>query len=230
VSHSLLVLHGAIGSSAQLKPLAAALEKEGFDPKLFDFTGHGGREMPAAAFSIPLFADDVIRWMDEQRISRIDIFGYSMGGYVALYMARHYPERVGAVLTLATKFDWNPAGAEKEVKMLNPERIAEKIPKFAATLEQRHAPQDWKEVLKRTADMMLAMGSQPPLSDEDLQSIPHTTALYVGDKDTMVTIEETIRVSRQLKNARFSVLLETTHPIEQMDTELLIAAAKNFFA
>lgn len=225
----LLLLHGAIGSSAQLKPLAAELEKSGFDPRLFDFTGHGGREMPNADFSIALFAEEVISWMDDHHIGTIHIFGYSMGGYVGLYMARHYPERVGSILTLATKFDWNPAGAEKEVKMLNPEKIAEKIPKFAATLEQRHAPQDWKEVLKRTGTMMLAMGSQPPLTDEDFKSIAQPVQLAVGDKDTMVSLEETIHVCRQLKDAGFTVLPETPHPIEQMNLELLAQTARNFF-
>ncbi len=229
MSHPLLLLHGAIGSSAQLKPLADELKKSGFDPKLFDFTGHGGDQMPNVPFSIPLFAEEVIMWMDDYRIGEIDIFGYSMGGYVGLFMARHYPERVGRVLTLATKFDWNVATAGKEVKMLNPEKIAEKIPKFAATLAERHAPQDWKEVLNRTAEMMLAMGEQPPLEEEDFRSIPHIVQLAVGDLDTMVSLEETIRVCRQLQDGGFTVLSETPHAIEQMNMESLVLTAKNFF-
>lgn len=229
MAHTVLLLHGAIGSSAQLKPLAASLAENGFDPKLFDFTGHGGRVMPDADFSIALFAKEVIGWIDEQRISTIDIFGYSMGGYVALYMARHYPERVGKILTVATKFDWNPEGAAKEVKMLNPEKIAEKIPKFAAALEQRHAPQDWKEVLKRTADMMLAMGNQPPLTDDDLRQIPNVVGLRVGESDTMVSLEETIHVARMLPDAGFNTLPATPHPVEEMSVELLTKTAIDFF-
>lgn len=229
MSHPLLLLHGAIGASSQLKPLADELQKSGFDPELLDFAGHGGRGMPDADFSIPLFAEEVINWMDNERIGSIDIFGYSMGGYVALYMARYYPDRVGRIQTLATKFAWDAETAAKEVKMLNPEKIAEKIPKFAAALAERHAPQDWKEVLKRTADMMLAMGAQPPLSEEDFNAIPHIVQLCVGGNDSMVSLEETIHVCRQLKDAGFTVLPETPHPIEQMNTELLLLTAKNFF-
>ena len=229
MSHTLLLLHGAIGSSAQLQPLADALRNKGFDPKLFDFTGHGGREMPNADFSIGLFADEVINWMDDYRIGSIDIFGYSMGGYVALYMARHYPERVGRILTVATKLHWDVAGAEKEVKMLDPEKIAAKVPKFAAVLEQRHAPQDWKEVMKRTATMMLAMGQDPPLKKEDFNAVPHIIQLAVGDSDTMVSLEETLAVQRQLQDAGFNVLPETPHPVEQMKVELLTLTATNFF-
>jgi pimeloyl-ACP methyl ester carboxylesterase len=226
----LLLLHGAIGSSAQLVPLFSELKKQGFDPLLFDFAGHGGQPFPESGFSIESFAAGVIQYMDAHSIDSADIFGYSMGGYVALYMARHYRKRVGRILTVATKFDWNPAGAEKEVKMLDPEKIAEKVPKFAAVLEERHKPQDWKEVLRRTSAMMLAMGAQPPLSNDDLKSIPHIVQLCVGDSDTMVSLEETIRVCRQLQDCGFNVLPETAHPIEQMDTGLLTQTAKNFFS
>lgn len=225
----LLLLHGAIGSSEQLKPLQSELIKSGFDARLFDFVGHGGRELPDAPFSISLFAEEVISWMDEHRIAKTDIFGYSMGGYVALYLAKHHPDRIGKVMTVATKFAWSVESAGKEVKMLNPEKIAEKIPKFAATLEHRHAPQDWKLVLERTAEMMLTMGKQPPLSETDFNSIPHIVQLCVGDKDAMVSLEETLAVQRELQDAGFTVLPDTPHPIEQMDVQLLKQTAENFF-
>ena len=47
-------------------------------------------------------------------ITRADIFGYSMGGYVALHAARRHPERIGSIMTLGTKFAWDTPTAEKE--------------------------------------------------------------------------------------------------------------------
>ncbi len=225
----LILLHGAIGSSEQLKPLQSHLVDSGFDTTVFNFWGHGGREIPETPFSISLFADEVVSWMDEYRISKMDIFGYSMGGYVALYMAKHYPERVGKILTVATKLAWDVPTSHKEVKMLDPKKIAEKVPKFAEVLKQRHAPASWEVVLSKTAEMMLAMGEQPPLSDEDFRSIKHIVQLAVGDGDTMVSLEETIHVCRLLHNAGFTVLENTPHPIEQMDVMLLRQTAENFF-
>src|SRR3982751_5901517 len=101
---TLLLLHGAIGSSAQLIPLAKKL-KSNFEVKLFDFAGHGGRELPQS-FSIELFTNDLLKWMEENSPDKIDVFGYSMGGYVALYIARYHPEKINRIFTLATKFDW----------------------------------------------------------------------------------------------------------------------------
>jgi pimeloyl-ACP methyl ester carboxylesterase len=225
----LFLLHGAIGSSQQLKPLQAELIKSGFDTKLFDFCGHGGREIPATPFSISLFADELVNWMDDHRMGEIDIFGYSMGGYVALYMAKHYPERVGKILTLATKLAWDVPTAEKEVKMLNPEKIAEKVPKFAEALQQRHAPADWKVVLNKTAEMMLAMGAVPPLKDEDFRAITHKVQLCVGDRDNMVSESETRNVHHLITGSVFYLLPETPHPVEQMEIAKLRQLAENFF-
>lgn len=223
MSSPLLLLHGAIGAADQLTFLEA-LPQNSF---AFDFPGHGGKAFPAA-FSIRAFTESVLQWMDEKGFATVDIFGYSMGGYVALYLARHYPERVGKIFTLATKFAWDEATAAKEVKMLNPEKIAEKVPKFAAALEKRHAPLDWKEVLQRTADLMLALGKKPELAQEDFAAITHPVLLSVGDRDTMVSIEETMQVYRSLPNAQFMVFPDTVHPIEQINLQQLLPALELF--
>lgn len=229
VSQQLLLLHGAIGASSQLIPLSDALRERGFETKLFNFTGHGGREIQDAPFSIPLFAEEVIAWMDAHAIVCIDVFGYSMGGYVALYIARHYPERVRKILTVATKFEWNVPTSEKEAKMLNPEIIKVKVPKFAAALQERHAPENWETVLAKTASMMLAMGENPPMKDEDFRLIQHHVGLCVGAKDTMVSMDETLVIDRLLNKGSSLFLPDTPHPIEQMNVELLRGIAEHFF-
>ncbi len=225
----LLLLHGAIGSSVQLKPLYTELLNSGFEAHLFDFAGHGGRPIPDQPFSIALFAEEVISWMNEKQIAAIDIFGYSMGGYVALYMAKYYPDRVGKILTVATKLAWDVPTSQREVKMLDPKKIAEKIPKFAEALMKRHAPADWEVVLSKTSDMMLTMGMQPPLDDDDFRSIANKIQLCVGDRDTMVSIEETNHVYRLLPNAALNVIPDTPHPIEQVDVQVLGVIATKYF-
>lgn len=218
--NSLFLLHGAIGASDQLKPLQLHFPGS----QLFDFPGHGGTSFPET-FSIPVFAAAVLRRMDEQQIAKADFFGYSMGGYVALYLARHSPDRVGKIVTLATKFAWDEATAQKEVKMLDPQKIAEKVPKFAAALEKRHAPNDWRVVLQHTAAMMLSLGKEPALKEEDFRQIQHPVLITVGDRDTMVSLEETIAVYRALPNAQFAVLPGTPHPIEQVSPEKISVVA-----
>lgn len=223
----LLLLHGAIGAKDQLEPLKQQLSSQ-FIVHSINFSGHGSEALPEH-FSIEQFAKDVITFLDKHAIPTINIFGYSMGGYVALYLAKHYPERVKKVMTLATKFLWTPEIAQKEVKMLNPEAIAEKLPAFAQTLERRHQPNDWKEVLKKTAAMMLKLGEQNTLSLTDYSSIDQSVMISIGDKDSMVTLEETIAVYRQLKNVQFMVFPNTQHPIERVDVNRLSSEIKSWF-
>ena len=223
----LLLLHGAIGSSQQFQQLAALLNNA-FEVHTLDFSGHGGKPIPDAPFSIELFANDVLKWMQENKIATIDIFGYSMGGYVALYLAKHHPEKVGKVFTLATKFNWNSEGAAREAAMLNPEKIAEKVPAFAKSLEQKHG-ENWKTVLTKTAEMMINLGNSPALPLTSLAEIQHSVLISVGDKDNMVTLEETIAAYRQLQNGQLLVLPQTQHPFEKVNAERIAEEIKSYF-
>jgi esterase/lipase len=224
-----LLLHGAIGSSKQLILLQNQLITDGMEVHVMNFSGHGGNESESG-FSIELFASDVIEFLESQSNSCVNVFGYSMGGYVALYLARHYPERINRVATLATKFNWTKDSAEKESKMIDPEVILRKIPEFAAKLEQSHAPADWKVVLQKTQAMMLQLGENPVLADDDLVSIKQKVLLTVGDNDKMVSIEETKRISEIFPDGYYFIFPDTKHPIESVNTTMLAEKIIGFFS
>jgi len=217
---TLFLLHGAIGAADQLQPLAESL-KAHYTVYTLDFSGHGGREMPATPFSIARFAEDVLQEMAALQLEKIAVFGYSMGGYVAMYLAKHYPEKIDRVVTLATKFHWDEATAAKEVQMVNADKIARKLPAFAETLEKRHAPNDWKLVMQHTGDMLTALGRQNTLQPDDYTTIAQPALVMLGDRDKMVGLEETVAVYKNLPNAQLAVLPATGHPIEQVDVAML---------
>ncbi|CAN5313890.1 hypothetical protein BH10BAC1_BH10BAC1_06230 [soil metagenome] len=223
----LLLLHGAIGAKDQLEPLALKLKND-FIVHTMNFSGHGGEEM-SNTFSIKSFSNDVLNYIKQNNIDKINIFGYSMGGYVALHLAKHHPEKIEKVFTLATKFDWTPDIAQKEIKMLNAEKIAEKLPAFAKTLENRHYPNDWKTLLNKTADMMVELGNKIDLTHSDFESIHIPVTISVGDEDNMVTLSESKNVCQSIKNAHLIILSDTMHPIEKVDLGYLSTEIKLFF-
>jgi esterase/lipase len=223
----LILLHGAIGSNEQFNELSELL-KEHYYVHVMDFSGHGSSSSNET-FSIELFANDVLSYMDQKGLKTVNIFGYSMGGYVALYLAKHNPEKITKAFTFATKFNWDPEIAVKEIKMLDPEKIEIKLPAFAKALESRHSGNNWKTVLNKTADMMISLGEKNCLSLTDYTSIENPVQIGIGDKDTMVTLEETITVYRNLKNARLLVMPETQHPIERIDKQRLKNEILYFF-
>ncbi|WP_242921903.1 alpha/beta fold hydrolase [Pontibacter liquoris] len=217
---NLLLLHGALGSAAMFDDLKEALQAH-FQVYTLDFTGHGGRELPQTSFGMALFAADILDLLDKEGLASVSIFGYSMGGYAALYFALLHPERVKHVFTLATKFAWSPEAAAKEARLLNPEKMAVKVPAFAAALAHRHAPQDWKLLVTKTADMMRDLGEQSLLSAEKLAQVQIPVQVAVGDRDAMVSLEETAWAYGQLPEARLLVLPQTRHPLETVPIQRL---------
>ena len=165
--------------------------------------------------------------MELEGLQQAAIFGYSMGGYVGMYLALHHPEKVSRLVTLATKYRWDAAIAAKETQMLDADKIALKVPAFAVSLEQRHMA-DWKKVLRKTATMMAEMGNDEPLKPEDVQQVVTPTLVLLGDRDKMVTLEETRATYHAVPNGQFGILPNTQHPIEEVDTRLLVQLITTF--
>ena len=221
---TILLLHGAIGSKGQLISLEKSLQPF-FQVHTLNFPGHGGEPLPNS-YSMPIFAESVKKYIDQHKLYEPIIFGYSMGGYVALYGAKRHSFRAEKIITLATKFEWNETIAAKESKMLNPEVIEEKLPRFALTLQERHAPENWKEVLHKTSGLLSQLGSMAYLQDvSDLQT---PTLIILGDRDKMVSLEETVAIYKKLPVASLTVLPNTAHPIEEVDTDMLAFHIKRF--
>ena len=223
----LILLHGAIGAKDQLQPLADELKND-FNIHLLNFSGHGGNPFPGERFSIHLFAQDVLNFMQQQQIERAAIVGYSMGGYAGMYLAKYFPGKISRLITFATKFYWDEKVAAKEINMLDAETIAQKIPGFAKELEQRHSPQDWKQLLYHTKQLLEDLGNNNVLKTEDYPAISTPCLLLLGDRDKMVTLDETVAVYKQLPKAALAVLPQTPHPIEKVNLTVLSFFIRRF--
>jgi len=222
--NDIVLLHGALGASRQLDPLADALRPR-FRVHQLDFEGHADSPDRGRPYGVESFGENVLELLDTRGIVRADIFGYSMGGYVAVHLAARHPDRVARVTSLGTKFRWDPATAARESARLDPAVIRAKVPRFAETLEARHARTGgWESVLSRTAAFLAALGDDPPLTDAMLAQIEHPVRIMVGERDTTVSIEEATEVAGRLRYGAVTVLADTPHPIEQVKVEALVAA------
>jgi pimeloyl-ACP methyl ester carboxylesterase len=219
-SHSpILLLHGALGSKAQMKPLEGPLLG-----LAFDFPGHGGQIMPEK-LSMERLAESVLEFMQTNGIAKADFLGYSMGGFVALYLAQQFPDSVNKLFCLGTKIFWDTQSAAKEIAKLNPKKIKEKVPKFAQELENIHG-QNWEVLLHKTSDMLENLAKNSPL---EFTKIKQPVFLGVGDGDTTAGLEDTVRAYRELENSSLWVIPQTKHPLESVETQALINHAIRFF-
>lgn len=215
----LILLHGALGSKAHFDQLVPLLSTE-FEVYTLNFQGHGGEELPEQ-FSIDLFAQDLADFLNKRQLKNVAVFGYSMGGYVALHLAAKEPELISHILTYGTKFDWTPESADREARLLNPETIEEKVPLFATKLGALHQPMDWKEVVGKTAEMMLRMGNGETMNDSDYAKILCPVCIAWGTADLMVSAEESKNIASKIPGAQFVELKNLPHPIDKIEPTAL---------
>jgi len=69
-----------------------------------DLRGHGYSDKfeSPQAYSLDWLLEDVIALLDHLQVAQVRVVGYSMGGWVALGLAVHYPRRVRAVVAGGT--------------------------------------------------------------------------------------------------------------------------------
>ena len=224
---NLIILHGALGSKKQFHQLEKLLSTD-FKVYTLDFEGHGEFQS-SEPYSIELFSKNLTSFISEKGIAEPQIFGYSMGGYVALYAALQHPKMIRSIFTLGTKFNWNPETANKEVKMLDPGVIEDKVPHFKNHLMSIHPNNDWKDLLSKTAEMMLQLGASPLLKKIEFAQINLPVKIGRGDADKMVSMEESEFAVEHLANAELITFPNCPHPIEKVNLQLLLKSIKREF-
>jgi pimeloyl-ACP methyl ester carboxylesterase len=224
---TIIIAHGALGSNSQMQPLIDNLSNH-FKVVPFEFPYHGNQQPNGYQFSMEDFSSALLNFVLDNQLQGSLFFGYSMGGYAALFNLIQHKNLFSKVITLGTKFDWTPDYATKEASRLNPEFLAAKVPKFVDALSQRHAHISWQEMLQKTSDLMLSLGNHPLLSALHYAAIETPILLIVGDRDATTSIAETQQRLNEFINAQLLVLPKTPHPIEKLDIELITLHIRKF--
>lgn len=221
----LLILHGALGAASQFAALAELLSKK-YEVHTMDFPGHGGKPFPEGSLKMPLLAEHLLDYVREFKLEGCSVFGYSMGGYAALWLENEEPSTFGRIMTLGTKLDWHPESAAREAALLDPVKMKEKIPGYVKQLQERHG-ENWDRLCTETAGMLKHLGMHA-LTLEDFNAIDIPVRFTIGDKDQMVSAEETVRVFRELQKGSMQVFPETVHLFEKVNAEMLVQAISDF--
>ncbi len=127
--HYLLMLHGFTGKGANFKEMLKGFtELESYTIILIDQLGHGNTDIPSnpQRYRMEHATADLKEMMDRLGISSVSLYGYSMGGRLALSFALTYPEMVKKLVLESA----SPGLALKEDRYNRKqadEKLAEKI-------------------------------------------------------------------------------------------------------
>lgn len=229
---AVLILHGFMGSSADWRDVMATLGDRAFCIAL-DLPGHGASlGLRPAAYTIEESARAVIHVLDELRVQRPVMVGYSMGGRLALYMALRRPERC-AGLFLESASPGLESEEERTARRASDEEKAKRLetegfeaflrdwyrqPLFASLARDRTLLQRTIEARRRNDPIELARslrgmgtGSQPSLWGElESLTVPSLAAAgaldekYAAISSRMAVINSQIE-SRSVRGAGHNV-------------------------
>ncbi|MBC8257548.1 MAG: alpha/beta hydrolase [SAR324 cluster bacterium] len=90
---TVVFIHG-LGSSAEDWSYQTEFFSKHFQVLAYDVRGHGQSDKPKGAYSVPLFAEDLLNLLNALAIEKVHIVGLSMGGWIVFQFGLDYPERV----------------------------------------------------------------------------------------------------------------------------------------
>jgi pimeloyl-ACP methyl ester carboxylesterase len=161
-----------------------------------DFQGHGRTNDIDRPLSAAGLASDVVAVLGALGIEQVDVFGFSVGGGVALELAVHHPALVRKLIVGST------AVTKDGMRGGNAEAVAEiKVEMIAGTpMEQVYlakSPHPDHEHLQGLLDKLAATYESgfEPYSEEQLRGIAAPTLITVGDCD-MVKLEDAVHFLR----------------------------------
>lgn len=95
----LLLIHGLGSSSRDWEYQLPAFTRY-YQVIICDVRGHGQSDKPPGAYSVPLFADDIVQLIQTLDIAPAHVLGISMGGMIAYQLAVDHPEMVKSLIVV----------------------------------------------------------------------------------------------------------------------------------
>jgi pimeloyl-ACP methyl ester carboxylesterase len=205
---------------------AAELKKE-HRLVLIDARGHGASDKPhdpETAASLEQRPADVVAVLDDLGIDRAHYFGYSLGGWIGLGLARYAPERVRSLII---------GGAQPYGQSMQPYRqgLAGGTGGWVAVVEKMLgsplAPETKERLLGNDARALLASvtDDRPDIS-EILPAVTMPTLLYAGEADPLRPLVE--RCASELPAGRFFSLPGVNHIQGAVRSDLVLPRVVEF--
>lgn len=99
-SETIVMIHGMFTNLSVFYFKIAPELAERFHIVLYDLKGHGMSERSDRGYDLGAMSDDLIALMDELKLSRVHLVGYSYGGLIALKTTMDYSHRVEKLVVI----------------------------------------------------------------------------------------------------------------------------------
>ncbi|GAB5535807.1 MAG: methylmalonyl-CoA epimerase [Rubricoccaceae bacterium] len=223
----LVVLHAALGSTTLETDRLIAHWEKAFRVIALDFSGHGASASSNETPTWDTYTNDVTALIEHLDLRDIRLFGFSMGGGVALAAAARHSDRVARVAAHATNVQWDNEDVDR---MAPPMLAALDNPdgRWATRLAETHGP-SWRDLVHQLVGFTRGLPNTW-ISDDVLASIRQPALVSAGDTDRYFDVRHAVHLYKTLPNAHLWILPGLDHPIQGVDVPTFAAAIASHLA
>jgi pimeloyl-ACP methyl ester carboxylesterase len=222
-----VLVHGLGGRCEDWRNLAPYLVRAGFRVYMPDLPGFGRSDRPANfSYSVPDQAATVVGFMDAMGLQRVDLGGWSMGGWIVQRIAADHPDRIARLML------FDAAGIHEEpawdTRLFTPTSAVEmdqlddllmphppQVPGFIMADVLRVSRQDaW--VIHRALDSML---SGRDATDAVLPQLKMPVLIVWGDHDRIFPLRHAEKMHQLIPQSQLDVVPGCGHlaPVQCAD-------------
>ena len=208
---SVILLHGAAGcTSLETAPLLRLLEPS-FRVIALDFRGHGASSPTSGEVSFDGFVQDVVDVLDHFEIETTHLFGFSMGGNVALDVARRHPERVRRVAVHGANIEWTSATVDQMQTRLDVDALEKHAGQIGDRLSGYH--ENWRYVFDAMHDWVATLPEQTAGMRRMAEAVEAPTLISCVDRDNLFPFSSTLTLHDAIPESRLAVFPGEHHAL-----------------
>jgi pimeloyl-ACP methyl ester carboxylesterase len=216
-----LLIHGFCETHEIWNGLAERLAAT-YEVFSIDLPGFGQSQLPPTPFSIADISEIILDWMDREKIDLPFVVGHSLGGYVALAMARRAPGKIsGLCLFHSTPYpdaDDRKINRNRVIEFVKANGVAPFVDTFVPGLfyDKKHAAIPIVDkIARRTSQKALlayttAMRDRPS-SIDFLRTFEKPVLVLAGEQDGIIPIESVREYGVLAKRSEIQILSDTGH-------------------
>ena len=188
----------------------------------YDILGHGKSSLNKEKISFDDFSEQLVNLIEELKINKIHLVGFSIGSLIARNFATKFSDRLESLILLGSIYK----RSEQQQKIVN-ERFdqAKKELKLSKQALKRWFTDEYLENNPNTYEKISLILSSNNMSnflkvyelfvnhknDEDFNEIKAKTLLMTGEHDVGSTVEMSQELNKKINNSQFKIIKDCKH-------------------
>jgi len=216
-----ILLHGGLANVKYWGNQVPELAKH-YRVITLDSRGHGRSTRDAQLYTYELMARDVIGLMDQLKLPKAAIVGWSDGAIIGLELAIHDPDRIRGVFAFAANY--NPAGVREDLgKNVTFNKFIERCrTEYAGLSATPDGYQDFLDAITKMWD------TEPNLDPDTLRAIHVPVIIADGDHDEAIKRSQTEEMATLIPGAGLLIQPNVSHFSMLQDPQQFTADVEHF--